>query len=128
MLKPSALPCCKIVSHPSLSQPTQSHTLQTYPNPSQLIPTHHKPRNRFQGMNSASRSLAGRYDNPIPNRLLAPIDFFKIPAQSISHPVPSISIFISSRLTSHPISFHLIPTLLCLTLLHTNRIHPYTLY
>jgi hypothetical protein len=31
-------------------------------------------RNRFQGMNSASLcSLAGRYDNPIPPRFLAPI-------------------------------------------------------
>ena len=40
------------------------------------------PRNRFQGMNSASLcSLAGRYDNPIPTRCLAPIDFLKIPAR-----------------------------------------------
>jgi hypothetical protein len=40
------------------------------------------PRNWFQGMNSASLcSLAGRYDNPIPPRFLAPIDFLKIPAQ-----------------------------------------------
>jgi hypothetical protein len=40
-----------------------------------------EPRNRFQGMNSASRcSLSGRYDNPIPNRFLAPIDCLKIPA------------------------------------------------
>jgi hypothetical protein len=32
-------------------------------------------------MNSASLcSLAGRYDNPIPTRCLALIDFFKIPA------------------------------------------------
>ena len=32
-------------------------------------------------MNSASLcSLAGRYDNPIPTRCLAPIDFLKIPA------------------------------------------------
>jgi hypothetical protein len=39
------------------------------------------PRNWFQGMHSASlRSLAGRYDNPIPPRFLAPIDFLKIPA------------------------------------------------
>jgi hypothetical protein len=39
------------------------------------------PRNLFQGMNSASLcSLAGRYDNPIPPRFLAPIDFLKIPA------------------------------------------------
>jgi hypothetical protein len=40
------------------------------------------PRNRFQGMNFASLcSLAGRYDNPIPPRFLAPIDSLKIPAQ-----------------------------------------------
>ncbi len=33
-------------------------------------------------MNSASLcSLAGRYDNPIPSRFLAPVDFLKIPAQ-----------------------------------------------
>ncbi len=33
-------------------------------------------------MNSASLfSLAGRYQNPIPPRCLAPIDFLKIPAQ-----------------------------------------------
>jgi hypothetical protein len=39
-------------------------------------------RNRFQGMNFASLySLAGRYDNPIPTRLLVPIDCLKIPAQ-----------------------------------------------
>ncbi len=39
------------------------------------------PRNRFQGMNSASLcSLAGRYDNPLPPRFLAPIDSLKIPA------------------------------------------------
>ncbi len=38
------------------------------------------PRNRFHRMNSASLcSLAGRYNNPIPTRCLAPIDFFKIP-------------------------------------------------
>ncbi len=41
-----------------------------------------EPRNRFQRMNSASlRSLAGRYDNPIPTRFLAPMDCLKIPAQ-----------------------------------------------
>jgi hypothetical protein len=39
-------------------------------------------RNRFQGTNSASIcSLAGRYDNPIPNRILALIDCLKVPAQ-----------------------------------------------
>ncbi len=41
-----------------------------------------EPRNLFLGMNSASLcSLAGRYDNPIPLRFLAPIDTLKIPAQ-----------------------------------------------
>ncbi len=40
-----------------------------------------EPRNRFQGMNSAGLcSLAGRYDNPIPTRYLAPIDCLQIPA------------------------------------------------
>jgi hypothetical protein len=44
-----------------------------------------EPRNRFQGMNSASLcSLAGRYDNPIPPRFLAPIDCLKIPARIFS--------------------------------------------
>ncbi len=39
------------------------------------------PRHWFQGMNSASIcSLAGRYENPIPPRCLAPLDFLKIPA------------------------------------------------
>ncbi len=39
------------------------------------------PRNWFQRMNSASLcSLACRYDNPIPPRFLAPIDFLKSPA------------------------------------------------
>jgi hypothetical protein len=41
-------------------------------------------------MNSASLcSLAGRYDNPIPPRFLAPIDFLKIPAQyAADNPMP----------------------------------------
>jgi hypothetical protein len=39
-----------------------------------------EPRNQLQGMNSDSLcSLAGRYNNPIPTRCLAPIDFLKIP-------------------------------------------------
>jgi hypothetical protein len=39
------------------------------------------PKNQFQGTNSARLcSLAGRYENPIPPRCLAPIDFLKIPA------------------------------------------------
>ncbi len=37
---------------------------------------------RFQGTNSARLcSLAGRYDNPISTRFIAPIDCLKIPAQ-----------------------------------------------
>ncbi len=41
-----------------------------------------EPKNRFQGTNSARlHSLAGRYDNPIPTRFLAPLDCLKIPAQ-----------------------------------------------
>jgi hypothetical protein len=40
-----------------------------------------EPRNRFQGMNSASLcSLAGRYDNSFPPRFLAPIGSLKFPA------------------------------------------------
>ncbi len=43
-----------------------------------------EPRNRYQGMNSASLcSLAGRYDNPVPLRYLGPIISLKIPAQEI---------------------------------------------
>jgi hypothetical protein len=39
------------------------------------------PRNRFQGIDSASiYSLAGRYENPIPPWFLALIDSSKIPA------------------------------------------------
>ncbi len=48
-----------------------------------VFSTFMEPRNRFQGMNSASLcSVAGRYDNPIPTRFLAPIDCLKIPAQA----------------------------------------------
>jgi hypothetical protein len=49
-------------------------------------------RNRFQGMNSASLCrLAGRYDNPIPTRFLAPIDCLKIPALAglYDNPIPT---------------------------------------
>jgi hypothetical protein len=50
-----------------------------------------EPMNRFQGINSASlSSLASRYDNPIPTRCLAPIDFLKIPALAgrYDNPIP----------------------------------------
>jgi hypothetical protein len=52
-----------------------------------------EPRNRFQGINSASLcSLAGRYDNPIPTRCLALIDFLKIPALKTKHPIQGLQI------------------------------------
>ncbi len=53
------------------------------------------PRNWFQGMNSASLicSLAGRYDNPIPPRFLAPMDFLKIPALNMYRKLYWLSIF-----------------------------------
>ncbi len=38
-----------------------------------------EPKNQYQGTNSAKLfSMAGRYDNPIPTRFLAPIDCLKI--------------------------------------------------
>ncbi len=42
--------------------------------------------NRFLGSSNGLqiRALAGRYDNPIPTRRLAPIDCLKIPAQPSS--------------------------------------------
>ncbi len=47
--------------------------------------TFKEPKNRFQGTDSARLcSLAGRYDNPIPTRFLAPIDCLTIPALSSS--------------------------------------------
>ncbi len=50
--------------------------------------TFKKPKNRFQGTNSARLcSLAGRYDNPIPSLFLAPIDCLKIPA--LARPTPT---------------------------------------
>jgi hypothetical protein len=49
--------------------------------PSPYFKTFMELRNRYQGMNSASLcSLAGRYDNPLPTRFLAPTDCLKIPA------------------------------------------------
>jgi hypothetical protein len=47
-----------------------------------------EPRNRYHGIDSASLcSLAGRYDNPIPTRFLAPIDCLKIPALYLGLPL-----------------------------------------
>ncbi len=59
--------CCSVVSIQGGS-PILSPYFETFM----------EPRNRFQGMNSSSLcSLAGRYDNPIPTRFLAPIDCLK---------------------------------------------------
>jgi hypothetical protein len=49
--------------------------------------TFRDPRNRFQGVDNASLfRLAGRFDNYIPTRFLAPIDCYKIPALAESFP------------------------------------------
>ncbi len=57
-----------------------------------------EPRNRFQGMNSASLcSLAGRYDNPIPTQFLSPIDCLKIPALRNPYIPPPHPFFSFSR-------------------------------
>ncbi len=62
--------------------------------------TFKKPKNRFQGINSARLwSLVGRYDNPIPTRFLAPIDCFKIPAQDVTH------CFFPTNFSSYPFLF-----------------------
>ncbi len=51
-----------------------------------------EPRNRCQGINSASLcSMAGRYDNPIPTRCLAPIDFLKFQLCSALRDYPYFS-------------------------------------
>jgi hypothetical protein len=76
------------------------------------------PMNRFQGIKSASLcSLAGRYDNPIPTRFLAPIDCLKIPALfPLPHP--------HTQLHTHPrIVTPLPPRLPCSFRTHTG---PYT--
>jgi hypothetical protein len=55
-----------------------------------------EPRNRYQGMNSASLcSLAGRSDNPIPPRFLAPIDSLKSPALAGRHGNPVSTRFLA---------------------------------
>ncbi len=52
--------------------------------------TYKEPRNRFQGINSASLCiLAGRYDNPLPTRFLAPIEWLKIPALAMGGSEPN---------------------------------------
>ncbi len=51
--------------------------------PEAVISNFKEPRNRFQGIDSASLcSLVGLYDSPIPTQFLASIDCSKIPAQN----------------------------------------------
>ncbi len=60
---------------PKLSPSSWNQPCDLSPN----FQTFKEPRNRFQGINSARLcSLAGRYDNTIPTRFLAPIDCSKI--------------------------------------------------
>ncbi len=56
-----------------------SQSRKQYPreNPEPVFITFKEPRNRFQGIDSASLySLAGRFNNPIPIRSLAPHRLF----------------------------------------------------
>ncbi len=77
--------------HPA---PSTGRTVYTIMRASQEQRRHHSVQSRFfkrlwsPGIDSKEwippaylRSLAGRYDNPIPFRFLAPIDCLKIPAQ-----------------------------------------------
>ncbi len=60
-----------------------------------------EPRNRFLGTDSAILcSLAGRYDNPIPIRFLAPIDCSRIPAQHSCHITFSVHLCFESTVTT----------------------------
>jgi hypothetical protein len=64
--------------HPASTQETKEG--QQSPN----INSFKEPKHRIQGINSASLCcLAGRYDNPIPTRFLAPRDCCKITEQKI---------------------------------------------
>ncbi len=62
---------------------------------------------RIPGIDSVSLcGLAGRYDNPIPTRFLAPIDCYKIPAL-VSHFIPAKMDRVSHCRTSSHIFVHL---------------------
>ncbi len=75
------LVCVDMVS----SVVTPRDTLNTTEAEEQEFLTFMEPRNRFQGVNSASLcGLAGRYDNPIPTRLQPPIECLKIPAHGVA--------------------------------------------
>ncbi len=71
-----------------------------------------EPKNRFQDINSASLcSLAGRYDDPIPTRCLAPLDFLKIPALTEiqflppMHLIPPVHILLPQMFTARRDTF-----------------------
>ena len=60
--------------------PFQYLSIVKTPDPSSFSPDtpFKEPRNGFHGIDSANLfSLAGRYNNPIPSRFLAPIHFLK---------------------------------------------------
>ncbi len=66
-------------------------------------------------MNSASLcSLAGRYENPIPPRCQAPIDFLKIPAQEslIKESIPPDYVAMVGRY-DNPIPIRFLATIDC---------------
>jgi hypothetical protein len=71
-------------------------------------------------MNSASLcNLAGRYDNPIPPRFVAPIDFLKIPALACRYNnliptyllAPIDCLKIPAQVPDHPPTHSPLPTL-----------------
>jgi hypothetical protein len=77
----AAVVCLSEAQNPILSPPP-THCIMYTSLQSPYFEMFMGPRNWFQGMNSASLCcLAGQYENPIPPRFLAPIDFLKIPAQ-----------------------------------------------
>ncbi len=62
----------------------------------------------FQGINSASLySLAGRYDNPIPTRFLAPINCLKCQLWALPVDHLSLSVFVDKLFASLHFSYPL---------------------
>ncbi len=56
--------------------------VEVFPNRARIFKLLRRPRSDSKGpIFGRLCSLAGRYDNPIPTRLLAPVDCLKIPAQ-----------------------------------------------
>jgi hypothetical protein len=75
---------------------TPAAGLPTYVAWARIFLSFKEPKNRFQGTNSARLcSVAGRYDNPIPTRILAPINCLKIPALAgrYDNPLPKLTLY-----------------------------------